>query len=115
MFTVLVLFFSTVFLCSVSVQYLSVLCQYPSVPPVTDQFICVLYYYSISVFCHLVFLCNCSLFHFQAERRLLLTGTPLQNNLLELMSLLCFVMPEIFSGKTDQLKQMFSMINVRKI
>ncbi|XP_061176212.1 SWI/SNF-related matrix-associated actin-dependent regulator of chromatin subfamily A containing DEAD/H box 1B-like [Saccostrea echinata] len=46
-----------------------------------------------------------------AERRLLLTGTPLQNNLLELMSLLCFVMPEIFSGKTDQLKQMFSMIN----
>jgi SNF2 family DNA or RNA helicase len=49
----------------------------------------------------------------QAERRLLLTGTPLQNNLLELMSLLCFVMPEIFSGKTDQLKQMFSMINVR--
>ncbi|CAG2252996.1 SMARCAD1 [Mytilus edulis] len=45
-----------------------------------------------------------------AERRLLLTGTPLQNNLLELMSLLSFVMPEIFSGKTEHLKKIFSMI-----
>ena len=48
----------------------------------------------------------------QAERRLLLTGTPLQNNLLELMSLLCFVMPDIFQGKTEPLKKMFSMISV---
>lgn len=39
--------------------------------------------------------------------RLLLTGTPLQNNLLELMSLLCFVMPHMFSGKTDDLKSLF--------
>ncbi|KAH9504929.1 ATP-dependent helicase smarcad1 [Bulinus truncatus] len=46
-----------------------------------------------------------------AERRLLLTGTPLQNNLLELMSLLCFVMPEIFQGKTDHLKKVFAMIS----
>jgi len=51
-------------------------------------------------------------FYLQAERRLLLTGTPLQNNLLELMSLLCFVMPEIFSGKTEHLKKMFSLITV---
>lgn len=51
-----------------------------------------------------------NLMKIQAERRLLLTGTPLQNNLLELMSLLCFVMPEIFSGKTEHLKKMFSLI-----
>lgn len=58
---------------------------------------------------------NINLFYcdfFQAERRLLLTGTPLQNNLLELMSLLSFVMPEIFSGKTEHLKKIFSMITV---
>ncbi|CAH0692031.1 unnamed protein product [Spodoptera exigua] len=44
---------------------------------------------------------------FQSKHRLLLTGTPLQNNLLELMSLLCFVMPHMFSGKTDDLKSLF--------
>ncbi|KAL5010230.1 hypothetical protein ScPMuIL_012535 [Solemya velum] len=44
----------------------------------------------------------------QADNRLLLTGTPLQNNLLELMSLLCFVMPDMFIGKTEQLKRMFT-------
>ena len=51
----------------------------------------------------------------QAERRLLLTGTPLQNNLLELMSLLCFVMPEVFMGKTEHLKRMFTMISVSSL
>ncbi|RUS74062.1 hypothetical protein EGW08_018169 [Elysia chlorotica] len=50
----------------------------------------------------------------KAERRLLLTGTPLQNNLLELMSLLCFVMPEIFQGKTEHLKKVFAMISVKE-
>ncbi|XP_041643744.1 SWI/SNF-related matrix-associated actin-dependent regulator of chromatin subfamily A containing DEAD/H box 1A isoform X2 [Cheilinus undulatus] len=44
-----------------------------------------------------------------AERRLLLTGTPLQNNLLELMSLLNFIMPSMFSSTTTQLSKMFSM------
>jgi SWI/SNF-related matrix-associated actin-dependent regulator 1 of chromatin subfamily A len=43
----------------------------------------------------------------QARRRLLLTGTPLQNNLVELMSLLAFVMPEIFDGKTQLLEKTF--------
>ncbi|KAL8560185.1 hypothetical protein ACOMHN_021679 [Nucella lapillus] len=52
-----------------------------------------------------------NLMKISADRRLLLTGTPLQNNLLELMSLLCFVMPEIFQGKTESLKKIFSMIS----
>jgi len=50
-----------------------------------------------------------NLMRVQAPRKLLLTGTPLQNNLVELMSLLVFVMPEMFANKKDQLKKMFSM------
>jgi SWI/SNF-related matrix-associated actin-dependent regulator 1 of chromatin subfamily A len=45
----------------------------------------------------------------QAPRKLLLTGTPLQNNLVELMSLLVFVMPGMFAKRKDQLKRMFSL------
>ncbi|XP_046393436.1 SWI/SNF-related matrix-associated actin-dependent regulator of chromatin subfamily A containing DEAD/H box 1 homolog [Ischnura elegans] len=45
----------------------------------------------------------------KGNHRILLTGTPLQNNLVELMSLLVFVMPGIFAGKKDHLKQLFSM------
>ncbi|XP_075977599.1 SWI/SNF-related, matrix-associated actin-dependent regulator of chromatin, subfamily a, containing DEAD/H box 1 [Anticarsia gemmatalis] len=48
-----------------------------------------------------------NLLKIKSKHRLLLTGTPLQNNLLELMSLLCFVMPHMFSGKTDDLKSLF--------
>lgn len=48
-----------------------------------------------------------SLMKIQAKRRLLLTGTPLQNNLLELMSLLSFVMPEMFINKTENFKKIF--------
>ncbi|XP_019381861.1 PREDICTED: SWI/SNF-related matrix-associated actin-dependent regulator of chromatin subfamily A containing DEAD/H box 1 isoform X2 [Gavialis gangeticus] len=43
-----------------------------------------------------------------AMNRLLLTGTPVQNNLLELMSLLNFVMPHMFSSSTSEIRRMFS-------
>ncbi|NXU77664.1 SMRCD regulator, partial [Oreotrochilus melanogaster] len=43
-----------------------------------------------------------------AKNRLLLTGTPVQNNLLELMSLLNFVMPRMFSSSTSEIRRMFS-------
>ncbi|XP_078532353.1 SWI/SNF-related matrix-associated actin-dependent regulator of chromatin subfamily A containing DEAD/H box 1 [Lissotriton helveticus] len=43
-----------------------------------------------------------------ARNRLLLTGTPVQNNLLELMSLLNFVMPHMFSSSTAELKRLFN-------
>ena len=45
----------------------------------------------------------------RGKRKLLLTGTPLQNNLVELMSLLIFVMPGMFAKKKDQLRKMFSL------
>ncbi|XP_076250237.1 SWI/SNF-related, matrix-associated actin-dependent regulator of chromatin, subfamily a, containing DEAD/H box 1 [Rhynchophorus ferrugineus] len=48
-----------------------------------------------------------NLIRINAKHRILLTGTPLQNNLLELMSLLIFVMPKIFAEKTDDLKNLF--------
>ncbi|CAG9561675.1 unnamed protein product [Danaus chrysippus] len=48
-----------------------------------------------------------NLLKIKSKHRLLLTGTPLQNNLVELMSLLCFVMPHMFSGNTDDLKNLF--------
>ncbi|CAH0563554.1 unnamed protein product [Brassicogethes aeneus] len=48
-----------------------------------------------------------NLIRINAKHRILLTGTPLQNNLLELMSLLNFVMPKIFSEKVDDLKSLF--------
>lgn len=40
--------------------------------------------------------------------RLLLTGTPLQNNLKELTSLLGFLMPSVFKEKEDDLQMIFS-------
>jgi len=48
-----------------------------------------------------------TLLHFNTKRRLLLTGTPLQNNLLELWSLLHFLMPFIFRSR-DEFKHWFA-------
>ncbi|CAF0730259.1 unnamed protein product [Brachionus calyciflorus] len=42
-----------------------------------------------------------SLLNFQSQRRLLLTGTPLQNNLMELWSLMHFLMPHVFSSHRE--------------
>ncbi|KAK7610039.1 SNF2 family helicase/ATPase [Phyllosticta paracitricarpa] len=42
-----------------------------------------------------------------AEFRLLLTGTPLQNNLQELVSLLAFLMPDVFSNHEEHLQYIF--------
>ncbi|RWS30237.1 Helicase domino-like protein, partial [Leptotrombidium deliense] len=41
------------------------------------------------------------LLNFNTSRRLLLTGTPLQNNLMELWSLMHFLMPNVFSSHRD--------------
>ncbi|KAJ5220275.1 ATP-dependent helicase fft2 [Penicillium chermesinum] len=43
-----------------------------------------------------------------AKFRLLLTGTPLQNNLQELASLLGFILPEVFKSHKDDLKAIFA-------
>ena len=42
-----------------------------------------------------------TLINFNTQRRLLLTGTPLQNNLMELWSLLHFLMPYIFRSRKE--------------
>lgn len=43
---------------------------------------------------------------FKSKNRLLLTGTPLQNNLQELWSLLNFIMPNLFDS-SEEFKQLF--------
>jgi SNF2 family DNA or RNA helicase len=43
-------------------------------------------------------------------RHILVTGTPLQNNLIELMSLLAILMPSIFVGKMEAVKAVFSKV-----
>lgn len=47
------------------------------------------------------------LLNFQTEQRLLLTGTPLQNNLMELWSLMHFLMPNVFQSHRE-FKEWFS-------
>lgn len=47
------------------------------------------------------------LLNFQTEQRLLLTGTPLQNNLMELWSLMHFLMPRVFQSHRE-FKEWFS-------
>ncbi|XP_060528585.1 helicase domino isoform X2 [Cylas formicarius] len=47
------------------------------------------------------------LLNFQTDRRLLLTGTPLQNNLMELWSLMHFLMPNVFQSHRE-FKEWFS-------
>lgn len=49
------------------------------------------------------------LLRIRAQWRLILTGTPLQNNLSELISLLQFIMPTYFRGAEDALTQIFQV------
>ena len=42
-----------------------------------------------------------TLLNFNTQRRLLLTGTPLQNNLMELWSLMHFLMPHVFRSRKE--------------
>ena len=42
----------------------------------------------------------------------MLTGTPLQNNLLELMSLLIFTVPKLFSARSQDITKMFAFNSV---
>ncbi|KAL0487589.1 hypothetical protein AKO1_000280, partial [Acrasis kona] len=51
--------------------------------------------------------CWQSLLHFNTKCRLLLTGTPLQNNVMELWSLMHFLMPSIFQSHSE-FKEWFS-------
>lgn len=48
-----------------------------------------------------------TLLNFNSKRRLLLTGTPLQNDLMELWSLMHFLMPHVFTSHA-QFKDWFS-------
>lgn len=50
-----------------------------------------------------------SLMRIQARCRFLLTGTPLQNSLRELASILAFIMPDIFEDVKDDLEVVFKM------
>ncbi|CAN3375099.1 hypothetical protein DIURU_005358 [Diutina rugosa] len=48
------------------------------------------------------------LMRLNAKFRLLLTGTPLQNNLKELVSLLSFMLPKLFNEKKEDLQNLFN-------
>lgn len=48
------------------------------------------------------------LMRLRAKFRLLLTGTPLQNNLKELVSLLAFMLPDLFNDKREDLQGLFN-------
>ena len=48
-----------------------------------------------------------SLIKIPASQRLMLTGTPVQNNLTEMASLLAFLMPNVFSRREDDLQIIF--------
>ncbi|CAD8155453.1 unnamed protein product [Paramecium octaurelia] len=49
---------------------------------------------------------------YQSERRLLLTGTPLQNNIAELWALLNFLLPKVFSSCEDFEKWFQTPLNI---
>ena len=54
------------------------------------------------------------LMRIRADSRLLLTGTPLQNNLVELVSVLTFVMPKLFGQHIEAFKTHFQGKSLRR-
>ncbi|KAG6845934.1 hypothetical protein H0H87_000740 [Tephrocybe sp. NHM501043] len=56
-----------------------------------------------------------TLLKFGSNWRLLLTGTPLQNNLQELVSLMNFILPNHFAGSIDSLRTIFKVKGDSKI
>lgn len=51
-----------------------------------------------------------------SDWKMLLTGTPVQNNLLEMTALLSFINPEMFRGYVDQIRYIFShKVNIRDV
>lgn len=56
------------------------------------------------------------LIRIKARWRMLLTGTPVQNNLMEMLALLNFIDPKQFNGRMDQLQYMFSQkVTIRDV
>ncbi|KAG9509695.1 SWI/SNF-related matrix-associated actin-dependent regulator of chromatin subfamily A containing DEAD/H box 1, partial [Fragariocoptes setiger] len=55
-----------------------------------------------------------NLIKIKSRRRILLTGTPLQNNLLELMSLLVFTVPRMFMSKMSHIDRIFSSSSTKQ-
>lgn len=62
---------------------------------------------------HMVKNCTSARYHhlmsIPSSFRLLLTGTPLQNNLQELVSLLTFILPKMFTENEEELKKIFKI------
>jgi SWI/SNF-related matrix-associated actin-dependent regulator 1 of chromatin subfamily A len=56
-----------------------------------------------------------SLMRINTQVRILLTGTPLQNSLQELMSILGFLMPDVFYGKDSDVPEMLEILFKHKV
>lgn len=54
------------------------------------------------------------LMSFQTQFRLLLTGTPLQNTLMELLALLTFIMPDLFAKNAESFELIFRIKSTQK-